>query len=115
MAANPEALVRLVKARLSPQNYLALRVGGGALLMIIASWIFGEIAFDVVTGEANTDTEVAMWLHRHANGTLTHAMLALTHVHGVAGITVLSLATAAWLVWKKYWYWLLALALAVPG
>jgi undecaprenyl-diphosphatase len=117
MTANPQALVRFVKARLSPQHYLALRVGAGALLMIVASWIFGEIAFDVVTGDTlvTTDAEVAMWLHRHANGTLTRAMLVLTNVHGVAGIAALSLVTAGWLIAKKYWYWLLALALAVPG
>lgn len=112
-----QALIHFVKVHLSPQNYLALRLGGGALLMIVASWIFGEIAFDVITGEPLVvmDVRIAMWFHEHAHPKITQVLMVITQLHGIAGIGVFSLITAGFLIWKKYWYWLLALAVAVPG
>lgn len=61
------------------------------------------------------DSDVAYWLHRHPQDLLTQVLLLLTSAHGVAGATALSLAVAAFLLKEKHWYWLLALALTVPG
>jgi undecaprenyl-diphosphatase len=61
------------------------------------------------------DASVADWLHRHPHELLTQFMLVVTHLHGIAGTIALSLAVAAFLVWRKHWYWLLALAVSVPG
>ena len=48
----------------------------GATILIGASFIFGGIAEDVVTGDPLTvvDREIAVWLHLHATPTLTEAM-----------------------------------------
>lgn len=103
--------------RLFPPGYFALRVVGGAVLMIAASWIFGAIAVDVVNEAPLVimDTSVATWLHGHAGANLTRIMLVLTQMHGLAAIIAYSLVTAAVLIWRKNWYWLLALAVSVPG
>jgi undecaprenyl-diphosphatase len=42
-------------------------------------------------------------------------MLAITWMHSAWGIAVLALLFAAWLVRRRALYWLLALALTVPG
>lgn len=117
MAASLQSLIGFVRKRLSSLDDVALRLATGALAMIGASWLFGKIALDLVTGAplVIVDTSVANWLHRHPHEVLTQFMLAITHVHGIAGIAALTLATAAFLLWRKYWYWLLALAVSVPG
>ena len=61
------------------------------------------------------DSDLASWLHGHPQDLLTQAMLILTNAHGVAGATALSLLAAAYLLKEKHLYWLLALAITVPG
>ena len=52
-------------ARLSPQGYLGLHLTIGLLCIIGASWLFGGIAEDVVSGDPLTviDRNIAQWLH----------------------------------------------------
>ena len=85
--------------------------------MVFASWVFGKIAVDVVTGSPllAVDARVSIWLHQHANAALTRVMLGITHAHSLAAIIAYTLVTAAFLIGKKYWYWLLALAVSIPG
>ena len=106
-----------VRARLSPTRYFGLHLTLGALVLVGASWLFGGIAEDVVTGDPLTivDAQVAAWFHAHAEPALTHSMLLFTNLHGTWGITLLSILMALFLIWKRAWEWLLALVLAVPG
>ncbi|WHQ45953.1 bifunctional DedA family/phosphatase PAP2 family protein [Alcaligenes faecalis] len=106
-----------IKARLSPDGYLGLRLSVGAAILIAASWLFGGIAEDVLTGDPITvmDVHIAQWLHAHAAPWLTLAMQLVSMLHDTMAMTIMTMAFAAILIAKRYWYWLLNLILAVPG
>ena len=108
--------IAFVQARLSPQSYLGLQLTTGALILIGASWLFGGIAEDVVSGDPLTlvDVRVAQWFHDHATPLLTQAMLLFTNLHGPLPVTMAAVLIAACLVWKKNWYWLICLSASVP-
>lgn len=105
-----------VQARLSPQSYLGLQLTLGVVILMGASWLFGGIAEDVVTGDPLTlvDFQVAQWLHAHATPRLTEGMLVLTHMHETLPITFAVIILGAWLAWKRNWYWLLCVSITVP-
>jgi membrane-associated phospholipid phosphatase len=111
------AVNKFVAARLSPEGELGLYLTIGIVLLLCAAWIFGSIAEDVV--EADTivriDLAVAQWFHAHARAGVTQAMLAVTHLHGVAGVSALGLMLGLYFYLKKAYYWLLTLAVALPG
>ena len=104
-------------ARLSRRSRLGLNLTVGALVLIGASWAFGAIAEDVVSGDPITtiDGEVARWFHARATPPVTALFLFITHVHGTIGILCMTLVLAMVLLWKRDWYWLLVVAITVPG
>lgn len=108
--------IAFVQARLSPQSYLGLQLTTGATVLIGASWLFGGITEDVLTGDPLTlvDLQVAQWFHAHSAALLTQAMLAFTHMHDPLPISVAALVMAACLAWKRNWYWLLCVSMTVP-
>ena len=110
-------LLPFLRARLSPEGYLGLHLTIGALLLIVASIAFGNIAEDVASAEAITllDVQIAQWLHAHATPPLTHIMLWLTNMHGIAGISLMATGFGIWLVRRRDWYWLASAAIAVIG
>jgi membrane-associated phospholipid phosphatase len=115
--ALPPAFLPFLRARLSPEGYLGLHLTIGALLLLAATAVFGAIAEDVVTAAPITllDVRIAHWLHGHANPALTRFMLAVTYLHGVGGIAVLSVLLGL-VLWQRHArYWLLTLAIAVAG
>jgi membrane-associated phospholipid phosphatase len=95
--------------------WLELTVGSVAL--VAAAWLFGILAEDVVTGAplTVTDATLARWLYAHAAPRATRAMFAATELGGPTMITSVTLATAAVLMWRRRWPWLLTLILVVPG
>jgi undecaprenyl-diphosphatase len=111
-------LKRFVAARLAPGEELGLHLTVGLALLFAATYAFHEVAEAMRrdAGIAGLDLQLAQWLHQHAFEPLTTLMKALTHLHSVAGVTLLSLALA-WHLWRRQQlYWLLTLALAVlPG
>ncbi|MGB5196192.1 MAG: hypothetical protein WBN64_03905 [Candidatus Deferrimicrobium sp.] len=68
--------IAFLQARLSPAEFIGLDLTIGAIILIGASWIFGGIAEDVVTGDPLTivDRKIAVWLHMHATPNLTETM-----------------------------------------
>lgn len=109
--------IAFVEARLSPHSFLGLQLTLGALVLIGASWVFGAIAEDVMTGDPLTkvDAQVAIWLHEHGTPFLTRLMLIVTHLHGTIAISFFMAITALFLLWKRERFWLMALIVAVPG
>lgn len=112
-------LGRFIAARCSPEDKFGLHLTQGVLLLLLAAWIFGRIA-DQVMGAASGriqrfDLQVAHYLHAHATPELTQLMLAITHLHGIVGVSVLGLLLGLYFAWKKAPYWLLTTALAIPG
>src|SRR4051812_39381069 len=112
-----ERIETFMRARFSPEGALGLHLTIGALLLIAATWIFGDLAEDVVTSDPITllDLQLANWLHAHASAGLTRTMLAVSLVHGVPAVGIGTAALAAFFVLRKHRDWLLALILAVPG
>jgi len=116
-SARLTSLTTFLRARLSHKGYLGLHLTLGTLLMVVAAWVFSGIADAVSGAEMITiiDVDIANWLHSHANPSLTKFMLAITYMHSVAGIIVLSFFFAIVIIWKKEWYWLSALTVTVGG
>jgi membrane protein DedA with SNARE-associated domain/membrane-associated phospholipid phosphatase len=104
-------------ARLSPQGYLGFHLTIGLICIIGASWLFGGIAEDVVSGDPLTviDVNVAQWFHERTTPKMQTAMRLVTALASLAPVTGVALATALLLGWKRRWYRLLALALVLPG
>ncbi len=109
--------LEFLQARLSPQGYLGLHLTIGALVLIGATWLFGGIAEDVVTGDPLTviDKQVATWFYNRATPALTMAMLAITSLGSMPVISGITLLTSVLLLWLRYWYRLAALLLTVLG
>lgn len=108
--------ISFLQARLSPRSYLGLKLTVGAVVLIGASWLFGGIAEDVVSGDPLTvvDVQVAQWFHAHTTGWLTQAMATVTHAHDTLPVTVAVLLLMAYLAWRRNWYWLLCVGTTVP-
>ena len=101
----------------SPTRAAGLQLTLGIAALLGASILFGMLAEDVFTGDpiVMLDRRVAVWLHVHSLPAVTTIMLAVTRMHSASGVTVLTIAFAGWLAWKRHCDWLLALLLVVPG
>lgn len=110
-------LCAFVEARLSPGGELGLHLSAGIAVMVGATLLFRYIADAVTDRRALTvlDLQLANWLHGHASAGLTGAVLLLTNLHSLAGVAVLAALAGCYLWRRQAYYWLLALALAVPG
>jgi undecaprenyl-diphosphatase len=114
-------LGRFIAARCSPEGEFGLHLTQGVLLLLLAAWIFGSIA-DQVMGTSTAlgwihwlDSEFAHYLQAQATPMLTALMLVVTHVHGILGICVLGVLLCCYFASKKMYYWLLTTALTIPG
>ncbi|MGW8391495.1 phosphatase PAP2 family protein [Pseudoduganella sp. HUAS MS19] len=96
---------------------LPLHLVAGLTLLIVAAAVFHAIAGAAVGPGARLsalDVTVSQWLHARASEPWTTMMLAVSHLHSVAGIALLTLLFA-WQLWRRQArYWLLALLLSVP-
>jgi len=108
--------IAFLQARLSPAGFLGLDVTIGAIILIGASWIFGKIAEDVVTGDPLTavDREIAVWLHLHATPTLTEAMKFISLLAAWPVVTSICLFMVLYFVRERSRYPLLTLMLTIP-
>lgn len=114
---NRSRLLRFIEARLTPGGELGLHLTVGALLLVVAVAVFGNLALDVMQRDALTvlDQRIADWFHLRAFEPLTSFMVAVSLLHGGAGSAVLTMLLALYLWRRQAHYWLLALLAAVPG
>ena len=110
-------LLESIRARLSAGGYFGFQLIGGGLAILVAGWTFGEIAEHVVRGAPLTqlDAEIATWFHVNAIPRITDLMLFLSAINGVGAICVSGALFAIVLALRREWFWLLYLALALPG
>ncbi len=103
--------------RLSPHGSMGLHLTIGVLLIVGASWLFGGIAEDVVTGDPLTilDKNIAEWFHEHRTPGMMVTMQFVTALAASTWVTGLATVTALVLWWKRCWYRLLAMGLVLPG
>ena len=87
------------------------------IILIVAAWVFGAIAEDVLTNDPLTivDARFSAWLQGHAIDSLTRCMLLITQLHSLLGVTVMTFAVCAYLWIKRLRIWILKLTLAVFG
>jgi membrane-associated phospholipid phosphatase len=106
-----------LQARLSPEGYLGLHLTVGVLIIIAATWIFGHIAEDVVTGDPLTilDAEFSAWLHSHATAKTTAFMFFFTQLGSIIWVLIVSLCLTLFLWRRKQKYAVIAIALTIPG
>lgn len=104
-------------ARLSPEGKFGIRLTVGMLVLMAASWIFGSIAEDVFTADEITfvDLNIANWFHAHMSPGVTTFMMVISQLHGVFGITIMSVLAAILFIRGKEHYWFLALVVTVAG
>ena len=90
-------------ARLSPQGYLGFHLTIGLLCIIGASWLFGGIAEEVVSGDPLTviDRNVAQWLHERTTPGMQTVMQLVTALASPASVACVTLITALVLWWKR--------------
>ncbi|CAN5654881.1 hypothetical protein BH18ACI4_BH18ACI4_24320 [soil metagenome] len=117
MAPRLAPLIAFLKARLSREGDFGLRFTISGLLLIGATWLFGLIAGEVVTGAPLilSDVRFNTWLHAHHQQALTRAMLVITHLHSMAAMSVLTMTFALYLIRRRDRYWLITLLLTVFG
>ena len=101
----------------SVRTRLLLQLGGGALALLAAAWVFGVIAHDVVSGAPLTvlDAELAQWLHRHATPPLTATMLAITNLHSTVAVSCYAMGAALYLFSQRRWRALVTVFVCVAG
>ena len=61
------------------------------------------------------DTHIAHWFHEHLTLSLIAVFLAMSDPGSKEWVTGITVTSAVYLAWKRHWYALLALGLAVPG
>ncbi len=108
-----------VRARLSPDGHLGLHLTLGMIAVLLAVFVFADIAEDVLTNDdlVMFDERVLQWLHAHATPARTAFFFFVTTWHNTLGILVMTGLLALWMAamkqgdWKD---WVLRLLLSVP-
>ena len=74
----------------------------GIFTLSLATWIFANLAEDVVNHEplTITDADFSNWLHVHQTSWLTDLLLVITNLHSTLGITILTVPVAVYL-WRR--------------
>jgi membrane-associated phospholipid phosphatase len=89
----------------------------GWISLAVAIGTFITLAWQVQTLAplVSLDTRISQWLHFHGTRPLTAALLVVTHVHSMIGMT-LATAFFGFVLWRlQERYWLLTLLLAMAG
>lgn len=102
---------------IAPPARLALQLVAGALVLIVAAWLFGAIAEDVVTSDRITlvDAELAQWLHRHATPATTRWVLLFTDLHSTIAISCYSALVALYFGFARHWRRVVTMFVCLAG
>jgi membrane-associated phospholipid phosphatase len=89
----------------------------GILLFTTMTLILGEISEDIINHEPLTvaDAQLSSWLHSHGTPSLTSAMFVATSFGSTATVTCIAVALGLYLLWRRRFYWLAAVATSVAG
>ena len=106
-----------LRARLSPGGYFGLEMTLGILAFTGAAWLLGGVTEDVVSGDPLTlfDLRAERWFYAHQVPWLTSVMSAVSRWHEWRPVSIATFVLALFLVWRRQWYWLVAVACAIPG
>ncbi len=109
--------LEFLEGRLTPGGYLGLHLTIGATIVLLTGWWFGSIVEDLVTQDSmvTLDHVAAAWFNLHATATGTAIAKVITFAGSGVFITTASLGLALFCLWRKAWYRLVMLVLAVGG
>lgn len=112
-----EPQIHFLQRRLTPGGYLGLHLTVGMTVIVLAAWVFGAIAEDVLTGDplVYVDERVAQWFHEHSTAAVDRVVDAIAFFGSPLFVTGASALCAAVLVARRRWYRLLALVLTMMG
>ena len=110
-------LVAFLRRRLSPEGFLGLHLTLSILVLVAATWAFGALAEDVVTGDRITiiDARFSAWLHTHGTPSLTKFMLLVSNVHATVPVLIATVALCVYLWARRLRVWVLTFAITVGG
>jgi membrane-associated phospholipid phosphatase len=105
-----------MQARLSPDGYLGLHLTIGAITLMVAVFIFGNIAEDVMTADSivRMDLQISMWFEAHATPMLTRFFLLITELHSTPGTLALGFLFTLYLAHKRAWAWVWLMLVSLP-
>lgn len=106
-----------VQARLSPEGLFGLHLTIGTVVFAGATWLFGGITEDLITGDPLTmiDKLLSEWFRSHATPRFTMGMQYVSALASTPAVSIQFAIMLCVLLWKRLWYWLLGLVLAVAG
>ena len=112
-----ERYIAFLRARFSPEGLFGLHLTIGSVALIGSAWLFGGVAEDLLTGDPLTivDVLISEWFRTHARPSFMARMALVSSFTSRAAVLSLCMVASAVLLWKRWWYGLLALALVVPG
>lgn len=87
------------------------------LALALAGTVFAALVAAVLDGGAwvEFDHRVAIWFGRHADPTLTDAMLLVTHLNSTVAVGVYAALLGAFEAWRRHWRRVALLVLCVGG
>ena len=106
-----------MKHRSSTRGFFGLHLVAGIIIFATMTLTLWEISEDVINREPLTaaDAQLSTWLHAHASPLLTSAMFVATFFGSTTGVIVIAVAFGLYLVWRRRFYWVTALASSVVG
>ncbi len=106
-----------VQARLSREGLFGLHLTIGTAIVAGAAWLFGGIAQDLIAGDPLIliDRLISEWFRLHPTPRFNMEMQLASELASVAAVSSLFALMSCVFIWKRLWYWLLGLVLAVPG
>lgn len=112
-----ERQIGFLRARLSAEGLFGLHLTIGGVAIIAGAWLFGGVAEDLITGDPLTvfDVVVSDWFKGHATPSFTVWMARVSDLASPSAVLGFCVVGSIVLLWKRQWYALLALMLAVPG
>lgn len=110
-------LFELFHLKVPPSWIFGLPLIGGALILIISSWIFGIIAEDIISRDPLTlaDAYINRWFYFRTTPSLTKFMVIITDLASFNAMIILYLFLVLILAWKRIWYGLVFLSLSISG
>jgi membrane-associated phospholipid phosphatase len=106
-----------VQARLSPEGLFGLHFTLGTVALVGAMWLFGGISEDLLTGDPliQVDAFISEWFQSHPTPRFATGMQLVSELASTTTVGILSALTCSVLLWKRLWYALLGLVLAIAG
>ena len=112
-----DRLIAFLRARISSEGLFGLHLTIGSVALVGSAWLFGGVAEDLITKDPLTfvDVIISEWFRINATPSFTATMALVSSLASTIAVLSLSIVVSTFLLWKRRWYGLLALALVVPG